>query len=108
MLKQLLVFSFVLLTWIFFRAESLADAWLILDKILAIVPGGFRGSTEPLYPLLALLLVLGAWSWQLLYESRVRRLLELQPVRIAAVILMVIYLALVPSAGDEAFIYFQF
>ena len=107
-LKQLLVFSFVLLTWIFFRAESLTDAWLVLDKILAIVPGGFRGSTEPLYPLLALLLVLGAWSWQLLYESRVRRLLELQPVRIAAVILMVIYLALVPAAGDEAFIYFQF
>ena len=108
LLKQLLVFSFVLLTWIFFRAESLADAWLILGRILAIVPAGFGGAADPLYPLFALLLIFAVWAWQLLYESSGRWLLELQPVRVAAVILMIIYLALVPASGDEAFIYFQF
>ena len=72
------------------------------------MPAGFGGAADPLYPLFALLLIFAVWAWQLLYESSGRWLLELQPVRVVAVILMIIYLALVPPSGDEAFIYFQF
>ena len=35
LVKQLLVFSFVTFTWIFFRAASLDDALLILTKIFS-------------------------------------------------------------------------
>src|SRR5947207_6357863 len=33
LLKQLVVFTFVTFTWIFFRAQSLDDAWLVISRI---------------------------------------------------------------------------
>src|SRR4029077_6255935 len=33
LVKQLLVFAFVTFTWIFFRAESVSQAWLIITRI---------------------------------------------------------------------------
>jgi D-alanyl-lipoteichoic acid acyltransferase DltB (MBOAT superfamily) len=100
--KQLLVFGIVCFAWIFFRAASISDAWLIVRRIAA---GGWD---DPRMPALALLLVSAVWLYQRMYESLVRPLLLLPPVRIALAVFMILYLCLVPGTGNAAFIYFQF
>jgi D-alanyl-lipoteichoic acid acyltransferase DltB (MBOAT superfamily) len=104
LLKQALVFTFVTFTWIFFRAESLPDAWLVISRI-------FRtGWADPRFPLLMAALVLAVWLYQLLYASRsaLGRVLAWQPVRVGLVVLMVVYLAVVAQPSTKQFIYFQF
>ncbi|HLN31088.1 MAG TPA: MBOAT family O-acyltransferase [Gemmataceae bacterium] len=102
--KQLLVFAFVTFTWIFFRAQSLNDAWLIISRIFS------SGFAAPQFPVLMAILILAVWAYQLLYtsDSHLKRLLELAPVRLGLVLLMVVYLAIVAQPSTKAFIYFQF
>ena len=100
--RQMLVFGFVCFAWIFFRAESVADAWLVVTRIAT------AEWTDPAFPLLALLLVGSVWAYQFLYESRLRGLLEFSAVRVALVVSMILYLCTVAGGGGEAFIYFQF
>src|SRR5262249_1956621 len=64
LLKQMLVFAFVTFTWIFFRALSLDDAWLIIRRI------GTAAWVDPQFPLLMAGLVLAVWLYQLMYNSR--------------------------------------
>ena len=101
-LKQTLVFGFVCFAWIFFRAANLSDAWLIITRIFS------AGWGDPLFPLLAMLLVGSVWAYQFAFESPVRRMLEPGVVRIAIVVLMIVYLCIVPGSRNEPFIYFQF
>ena len=101
-LKQALVFAFVTFAWIFFRAADLTDAWTVVTRIFT------AGWTDPGFPLLAAVLVGGVWAYQFLYESRARRILELAPVRVALIVFMLLYLAFVPGAKQQPFIYFQF
>ena len=61
--KQLAVFTFVTFTWIFFRAQSLTDAWLIISRIFT------TGWADPRFPLVMAVLVLAVWVYQLLYTS---------------------------------------
>ncbi len=100
--KQLLVFGFVCFAWIFFRAESLGDAWLITTRIVT------AEWSDASFPLLALLLVGSIWIYQFVYESRLRGLLEYSVVRVAVVAFMILYLCTVPGTVGAAFIYFQF
>lgn len=100
--KQAFVFTFVTFTWIFFRAATFDDAWLILTRILT------AGFSDPACPLLALVLIASIWAYQFAYESRVRQVLELAAVRIACVLFMALYIAFFVSSGAQAFIYFQF
>ncbi len=100
--KRLLVFAFVTFAWIFFRASNLSDAWLIVTRIFT------TAWTDPAFPMVALILVLSVWLYQHVYESKVRRVLLLAPVRVALVVLMILYLAVFSGAGSQAFIYFQF
>ncbi|MEO8497127.1 MAG: MBOAT family O-acyltransferase, partial [Planctomycetota bacterium] len=100
--KQIMVFGVVCFAWIFFRAESMSDAWLIVSKICT------ADWLDPQIPLLAMLLVGTVWLYQFLCESSARRLLDLSAVRVTLVVLMVLYLAIVPGSGGGAFIYFQF
>jgi len=100
--KRLWVFLFVTLAWVFFRAASFSDAWLILGRIFSFAVA------DPAMPLLALGMVLAAWLYQGLYESRARGALALAPVRIGLAVLMALYVALFAAAGGQAFIYFQF
>lgn len=102
--KQAWVFAFVTLTWVFFRAQSLSDAWLIVERIFT------AGWVDPRIPLLMVMLVLAVWVYQLLYagESRLRRLLELAPVRVGLVACMIVYLVVIAQPSTKAFIYFQF
>jgi alginate O-acetyltransferase complex protein AlgI len=99
--KQIAVFAFVCFTWIFFRATSLSDAFLISGRI-------FKAAwLDPQVPALMLALVLLVWFYQFLLESRFREVLKTNFVRVSVVTAMVIYLC-VCSSGAGSFIYFQF
>ena len=100
--KQAAVFTFVSFTWIFFRAQNVGDAWLILTRIAT------TGWAGPAFPMLALGLVLVLWAYQFIFESKARAVVEWAPVRVGIVVLAVVYLAAFAAPGAQAFIYFQF
>jgi alginate O-acetyltransferase complex protein AlgI len=100
--KRVLVFTVVCFAWIFFRAESLQDALLIVSRIAT------TGWSTPDFPILALVLVGVIWCYQFLYESRLRGLLEIPSVQMALAVGMLLYLLIVPGGGGGEFIYFQF
>ncbi|MBA7598153.1 Peptidoglycan O-acetyltransferase [subsurface metagenome] len=102
LVKQLFVFTFVTFTWIFFRAESITDAWVIIARIFT------SGFANPYCPLLMLALIFAVWLYQFVYESRLQWVLALRPVRVAIVVLMVLYLAIFAPSSEQAFIYLQF
>jgi len=100
--KQALVFAFVCFCWIFFRADTFADAITIVQRI-------FRsGVADPRCPLLMLGLVGSVWLYQFVYESRLRRVLEWAPVQVGLVVAMVMYIALFAGSSNQPFYYFQF
>ncbi len=102
LVKQLLVFVFVSFAWIFFRAETISDAWVIVTRIFS------SGLANPYCPLLALALVFAAWLYQFAYESKLRWVLELRYVRIGIVLLVIIYLTVFAPVSEKGFIYLQF
>ncbi len=99
--KRAWVFLFVTFAWIFFRAQSIRDAWVVVKGIFS-----FEWS-DPGCPLLLLGLILAVWAYQLVYESRRRWVLTLRPVRLALAVCMLLAL-LFWGTGTSAFIYFQF
>ncbi|HEY3857350.1 MAG TPA: MBOAT family O-acyltransferase [Verrucomicrobiae bacterium] len=101
LLKQMGVFIFVCFAWIFFRAESLSDAWLIINRIFT------AAWNDPQIPALMLALTALIWIYQFLYESRLREILQTTFVRVGAAVCMLLYLFLF-SSGGGSFIYFQF
>ncbi|MEO6184154.1 MAG: MBOAT family O-acyltransferase, partial [Verrucomicrobiota bacterium] len=70
LVKQIGVFIFVCFAWIFFRANSLGDALLIVNRIFT------TAWHDPQVPLLMLVLVALIWFYQFCYESRLRGLLQ--------------------------------
>ncbi len=100
--KQLLTFAFVTFAWIFFRAETISDAWAIVCRIFTFA------WSDPACPLLMLALVLSVWIYQYIYESKVRRIFQPVPVRGAIVVAMIIWVAVFAASGEQPFIYFQF
>ncbi len=101
LLKQGGLFVFVSFTWIFFRATSLNDAWLIVARIFT------AAWHDPQIPLLMLALAGLVSLYEFLYESRFRELLQTSLVRVGVAVFMILYLCLA-SSGGGAFIYFQF
>jgi alginate O-acetyltransferase complex protein AlgI len=104
LVKQAAVFVFVMFTWIFFRAQSVSDAWLIISRICT------SGWADPRFPLVMAALVLAVWAYQLLYTSsgRLRWLTLAAPVRLELAALMVVYLLVIAQPSTKQFIYFQF
>jgi alginate O-acetyltransferase complex protein AlgI len=102
LLKQIFVFCFVCFAWIFFRADSISDAWLIIRRIFT------SGFSNPYCPVLALVLIFAVWLYQFMYESRIKWLLDLKLVRITIVVLMIFYLAVFAPSSEQAFIYMRF
>jgi len=102
--KQLAVFTFVSFTWIFFRAQSLTDAGLIISRIFT------TGWADPRFPVVMAVLVLAVWVYQLIYTSRssLRWWIDVEPVRVGLAALMITYLAIVAQPSTKQFIYFQF
>jgi D-alanyl-lipoteichoic acid acyltransferase DltB (MBOAT superfamily) len=104
LVKQLLVFTFVTFTWIFFRAQTLSDAWLVISRVFT------TRWADPHFPPLMAALILAVWLYQLLYTSglTLRRYLEVQPVRVGLATSMILYLLIVAQPSTKQFIYFQF
>jgi D-alanyl-lipoteichoic acid acyltransferase DltB (MBOAT superfamily) len=103
LVKQLAVFTFVTFTWIFFRAQSMTDAWLIIKRIFT------TGWEDPRFPLAMAIVVLAVWLYQLLYTSRsLRWWVDLLPLRVGLAALMIAYIAIVAQPSTKQFIYFQF
>jgi alginate O-acetyltransferase complex protein AlgI len=102
LLKQLWVFVFVTFAWIFFRASSWDQAAFILDRIFSFT------MVDPKFPMLMLLLILLAWGYQFVYESRARQVLLWSPVRIGIMAFMILYVAVFATSSNQPFIYFQF
>ncbi len=98
------MFSFVTFTWIFFRAQTLDDARLIISRVCT------TAWTDPRFPLWMACMILAVWLYQLVFNSRspLRRVLEMAPVRVGLAMLMVAYLVLVAQPSTKPFIYFQF
>ena len=99
--KQMIVFLFVCFGWIFFRAESMSEALLILRGI----PRGL--TTDPGCPYLLLGMVLAVWSYQRLCESSWRPRMSATAFNLPLAVGMLGYLLLCAAGGGE-FIYFQF
>ncbi len=100
--KQAMVFLIVSFAWIFFRASSLGDALLIVERIFGSAWG------DPRFPLLLVAMVGVLWGHAFMYESRWRIWLEWGPVRAAQVVVMVLYLMFWTPAAGQGFIYLQF
>jgi alginate O-acetyltransferase complex protein AlgI len=100
--KQLFVFAFVAFAWIFFRAPTFHDASTIVSRIFT------TGWADPACPLWALALIFGVWVYQFAFESRLKWIAELAPVRIGMVLLMVLYLSVFAGSELQGFIYLQF
>jgi D-alanyl-lipoteichoic acid acyltransferase DltB (MBOAT superfamily) len=102
--KQLAVFLFVNITWIFFRARTVGEAWLVLKRIFT------TPMTDPQFPLLMGALILAVWTYELLFagKSKARNLLEMPAVNVGLAVGMLTYLLVVAQPGSKAFIYFQF
>ena len=99
--KQIAVFTFVSFTWIFFRAGSLPDALLIVNRVFT------AAWVDPQIPALMLGLVAIIWPYQFLYESNLRTVLQTAPVRVGPAVLMILSPCLAAS-GRGAFIPFLF
>src|SRR5437667_253079 len=93
-------FVFVCFAWIFFRAGSLGNALLIVNRIFTAT------WHDPQIPALMLVLVAVVWLYQFCYESRLREILQTDVVRVGVAVSMVLYLCLCASGGG-AFIYFS-
>ena len=104
LLKQMLVFAFVTFTWIFFRAQSLDDALLIIERMFT------AGWADPRFPFLMAFLILAVWSYQLLFTSglALRHVLDWPVVKVGLAALMIAYLLIVAQPSTKQFIYFQF
>jgi alginate O-acetyltransferase complex protein AlgI len=101
-IKRLFIFSLVSFAWIFFRASSLSDAGLIIQRIFT------TGYVDPSFPLLAMALLLLVVLYQCLYESKYKSVLERPALRVTLFLAMIMYLWVFTGAGSQSFIYFQF
>ena len=89
------------LCWVFRRAENFAGGCPVRTRICT-APWG-----DPQCPLLMLLLIAVVWTYQVVYESRLRPWLARGPVRVGLACGMLIYLGLF-SSGGGSFIFFPF
>ena len=103
-LKQIVVFAFITLTWVFFRAPNFTDAFEVLKGIFT-----WRAPDEDfVFPLIPAVLIGGVWIYQLVWASRFRNLLDNRVARIAAFAAMLVLFLFLGSGANTQFIYQQF
>ncbi|MCE5249216.1 MBOAT family protein [bacterium] len=100
--KQIFIFHYVCVTWIFFRAETFGKAITILRKIFTFT------LTDPRFSIAALLFIAAVLLYQFMYESGLRRFLELSAVKIVLMVSMIVYMIFFRTSGYEIFLYFRF
>ena len=101
-IKQLLVFHFICLTWVFFRAANLSDALLILKKICQFT------NASPEIPVFLFGAVGLIWIYQLIFSSKYKWLLENSFVRVGGMVTALVLFLIFSTAANKQFIYFQF
>ena len=100
-----LTLHIVCLSWVFFRADSIDQAWAILGRIFTAAEGTMRIGFAPLFVLGGLLLVERArlrGRWLKLFETHPR--LARWVVYVAIVVLVITF----AGTSSPEFIYFQF
>jgi D-alanyl-lipoteichoic acid acyltransferase DltB (MBOAT superfamily) len=104
----LLTYLLVNIAWVFFRAESFADAFMLLRAMLTGGSGPLQLETQLVLPVVAVTLVLLAGQWWLRDRS-IEDLWRRLPWwgRSIALATLILCILLVPR-DDRAFIYFQF
>jgi D-alanyl-lipoteichoic acid acyltransferase DltB (MBOAT superfamily) len=115
--RMLLTFAFVCFGWIFFRAHTLGDAWLILRRIAAgalhldeYFLGFMRIADEPAGPIVFIalaVLVLAEWA-QRRHTHPFAYAVWPRPVRWAAYLGVSTAILIWGTSGTNQFIYFQF
>jgi D-alanyl-lipoteichoic acid acyltransferase DltB (MBOAT superfamily) len=100
--KQIAVFLLVCFAWIYFRATTVAEAHLIIERIFTTT------WADPRFPVLLFGLVMSVWFYQAMSESRFRIAVDNSLVKTLLVSGMLIYLSVMPGQADVPFIYFQF
>jgi D-alanyl-lipoteichoic acid acyltransferase DltB (MBOAT superfamily) len=109
-LGWLSVFSGVLLAWIFFRAQSFSEAFLVIEKIVTLDRFEFSTILRKFFFLKGVLVIafvfLFEWlSTRIDFDSIARRYLPLNAVFVVSVLLLLSFFGMF---GGGAFIYFQF
>lgn len=110
-LKQLLVFNFICVTWVFFRAETVTKSLLILKRIFTGATSSIETtflSTFQNVPAVMFLLILAMWVYQLVFNSKSKGLLETRFMRIASIVTTTILILIFATSANNQFIYFQF
>jgi D-alanyl-lipoteichoic acid acyltransferase DltB (MBOAT superfamily) len=100
--KQIFIFHFVCLTWVFFRAETFEKAVTIIMRIFTST------LADPHFPMAGFLFIGAVLLYQYIYESRFHKLLELSSIRIALMVSMIFYMIFFRTTGYEIFLYFRF
>ena len=100
--KQIAIFHFVCLTWIFFRAETFGKAVVMLKGIFTFT------LTDPKFSIAALIFMGAVLLYQYLYESRFRTILEHSMVKVGLMLTMILYMIFFRTSGYEIFLYFRF
>jgi D-alanyl-lipoteichoic acid acyltransferase DltB (MBOAT superfamily) len=114
LIKQILVFNFICITWVFFRAETVGKSLVILKRIFTGATVNISGVGTSFWyelqsiPIIMFLLVFVVWLYQLTFNSRHRQLLESRPLRIAGIAIATILILIFATAANKQFIYFQF
>jgi D-alanyl-lipoteichoic acid acyltransferase DltB (MBOAT superfamily) len=102
-----ITFNFVVIAWIFFRSQSIGDAWTFLGQL-------FSPGAPTLWAFTPVALAAGVIGFQLLpprpLEGWRLRFERLSPVALASALTLVILFvgATVPSQGVAPFIYFRY
>ncbi|HUP50857.1 MAG TPA: MBOAT family protein [Longimicrobiales bacterium] len=105
LLRMFITFNLVSITWVFFRADSFATAWIYLTRLFSFP--GVPGLGDVAVPL-ALLLALLPIEWAQYRHGDLLAILDWPPpLRGAAYAGMIVCIVLL-SGNDVPFIYFQF
>ena len=103
LVKQLLVFHFMTLTWVFFRAATFGDAFSVLKGIATWEEG------ECLFPAIPFAMTLLVWLYELAWETpRLRAICEARWVRVAVCFAVLVAILLFGKGASAQFIYQQF
>lgn len=100
--KQIVIFHFVCVTWIFFRAETFGKAMTVLSGIFT------KAWADPRFPVAGMVFILSVWIYQFVFESRFKKALEPSFVKVAIVAVMILYMVFFRTSGYEVFLYFRF
>jgi D-alanyl-lipoteichoic acid acyltransferase DltB (MBOAT superfamily) len=101
-IRRIAVFILIVFTWIFFRAESGADAFSYIAGIFS------SGYSAPSMPVLMLFVMVICYLYGWLKEYRSLNFMEKPAVKSIASIIMLAWILIFASSDASDFIYFQF